>query len=419
MKRNGHDSQLIRGAIGLLLGCWMGVAVQAEAEILTTPPPSNDTELWVMAGQSNMVGCGRHVRKLEPDPRIWLYNMDNTWIPAVPPLHRIFESVAPVHREIFWKTDQITEEDFLERGERSKRSPAGGVGLGYFFAKRLIEGIDSEVGLIASAHGGTTMEQWDPKKLSEGDHSLYGATINRIKAVGGKVRGILWYQGESEAMEPGQEKVYEAEFLELIDSFRRDTGDEDLPFILVQIGRWARAKDPRADNWDTVRDIQRRVATQRENVWVTSAIDLELDDQIHLSMAGHERLGARMAEIALGQVYGIENRAVPIDLKSVEVEKADSNRPVIRVHFDGVDGKLVSQGPATGFRIRTDRAGESVPQPCRVDFDPDHPSTAILRFGYSLTLPATLIYGKGLDPYVNIVDEKDMPVPAFSYEMNQ
>jgi sialate O-acetylesterase len=366
-----------------------------------------------------MVGCGKRIEEYEADPRIWLYNMDNRWIPAVPPLHRIFESVAPVHRHIFFQTDQISEEDFRKRGEQSQRSPQGGVGLGYFFAKRLLESIDREIGLIACAHGGTTMRQWDPALKEQGDDSLYGATLNRIRMVEGNLKGILWYQGESEAMEPGAAETYEQDLLHLIDSFRKDTGKQDLPFLFVQIGRWSIGNDSRGGNWEIIRDLQRHVSTQRDQVFMTSAIDLPLDDQIHLSAAGQKRLGGRLAEIALTEVYGKPDHGKAIQLESVSVEKAESDRPVIECRFGGVTGKLQSQGRPHGFEIRTGGTDTVVPQPYEIECHPEDPSMLVLRMGRPLPLPATLIHGPGLDPYVNIVDDLDMPIPAFTCELKQ
>ena len=54
-------------------------------------------------------------------------------------------------------------------------------------------------GIIACADGGTSMQQWDPARKSEGGKSLYGATLRRVQKNGGKVAGVIWYQGESDA----------------------------------------------------------------------------------------------------------------------------------------------------------------------------------------------------------------------------
>src|SRR6202023_1447306 len=74
-----------------------------------------------------------------------------------------------------------------------------GSGLGLPFAVEMVARTGIPVGLVPCAHGGTSMDQWSPAlKDREGD-SLYGSMYRRFVAVGGRVRGVLWYQGESDA----------------------------------------------------------------------------------------------------------------------------------------------------------------------------------------------------------------------------
>jgi sialate O-acetylesterase len=267
--------------------------------------------------------------------------------------------------------------------------------------------------------------------------SLYGAMMERIAMVGGEIRGIIWYQGESDALTAGAEQVYEEAFLHLIDSIRSDLGVTELPVIYVQIGRFVHPYGSRAYGWEKIRDIQRRVTSQRKNLYMVSAIDLMLEDAIHVAFEGYQRLGPRLAEIALTEVYHQPNHATPISLDKIEVFALDSRRPMIRVRFNGVNGHLMASGRPAGFELRSMHPAEDptrfYPQHptadvplhviYRVDFDPNDPAAVILGVfdnspillgkPHSLTEPVALVYGGGTDPYVNIVDEKDMPIPAF------
>ena len=62
----------------------------------------------------------------------------------------------------------------------------------------------------------------------------------------GKVKGVLWYQGESDAL--GREdawKLYPQVFSRFIASVRSDFGQAEPPFDFVQIGRfisWRRSQ---------------------------------------------------------------------------------------------------------------------------------------------------------------------------------
>jgi hypothetical protein len=84
------------------------------------------------------------------------------------------------------------------RGVAAKSSQGSGVGL--FFAREMLKrsgGVPQ--GLICTAHGGTSMQQWSPDRKHLGGASLYASMLTSIKATGQPVAGILWYQGESDA----------------------------------------------------------------------------------------------------------------------------------------------------------------------------------------------------------------------------
>ena len=173
-------------------------------------------DLWVLGGQSNMEGVGDLVDVETDHPRVHSFQSREHWALAEEPLHWLGESPRPVHH-ILWGQPLPTE--------APPRDPARtkGAGLGLSFAKALADQTGLPVGLIPAAHGGTSMQQWDPARKGQGGHSLYGATLERVKAVGGKVAGILWYQGESDA-NPADAALYEARMTTLVQSFRADLG---------------------------------------------------------------------------------------------------------------------------------------------------------------------------------------------------
>src|SRR5205823_5581329 len=146
----------------------------------------------------------------------------------------------------------------------------------------------------------------------------------------GPIKGVVWYQGETDAMLPETAQAYGKALLGLIDSLRADTADPDLPFVCVQIGRYAMRADEKTNRaWETVREAQRLAAQKRKHVFLVSAIDLLTDDPIHLSYEGQERLGRRIAEIASSMVYRLPGHGKPIDLQSAEVLQPQNERPMI------------------------------------------------------------------------------------------
>lgn len=88
---------------------------------------------------------------------------------------------------------------------------------------------------------------------------------------------------------------------------------------------------------------------------------------------------------------------------------------MIRLRFRGVTGRLRAAGRATGFELRQTTPGSDLMRMIyRVDFDPDDPSALIVGVWRPFKQEKDrLVYAAGVNPYVNIVDEKDIPIPAF------
>lgn len=386
--------------------------VSAESKA-THPCPIDDIDIWVCAGQSNMAGGGLVTKTYRTERGIMLFNMDDTWIPAKEPVTRIFSAACPAIKDVLvagWG-----EESYKVLVKQEKTKPFGGIGPAMFFAKDIVKSTGREIGLIPCALGGTSMAQWDPALKDKGGASLYGSMIERIAMVGGKIKGLIWYQGEAETG-PGLQEPFEKTWLNFVDSVRRDTGIPDLPIIYVQISRYC--VDLPDQNyglaWEAIRDKQRTAAGMRKNLFVVPAIDLPIDDLIHIGTAGHERLGKRMAEVALDKVYKVEGHATTIDYDSYEIlPMLDVLHNTMRIRFKGVNGKLQAQGRPSGFSLRSDKPGADGPMVFKVDLDPKDPSSVIVHYSKPIEKPVHLYYGAGLDPYANIVDSKDMAIPAF------
>jgi len=302
-----------------------------------------------------------------------------------------------------------TIDEFLQQAAESEQKLVG-VSFGYFFAEHLLTEIKGPIGLLQL--GCRTIKQWDP----ESTETLYAALNSRARVAKEKIKGFIYYQGETDAATHANAPDFEKDLLRMIDLVRGELNDPDLPIIIVQLGRCARrgSEELKAD-WETVREAQRTVQSQRESVYTVSAIDLLIDDAVHISHEGQIRLGRRLAEIALSEVYQKPGHGRSIDFESMEVINPVGERPMIRVRFSGVTGQLQAEGRPNGFELRpTSSKDDEYHEVYRVDFDPNIPNAVIVGIFHPFTDdPYELIYGGGLAPYVNIVDERDMPVPAF------
>jgi len=379
-----------------------------------------EADIWILAGQSNMQGAGR-TPDSTADARLWMLNMDGRWMPARNPLHRIFEAKEPSYELGFYEltAKNISNKDsfhleFLKNREQSRKNPyaVGGVGPGLYFGKRITEATGRPIGLIPCALGGATIELWSPERKSRGDSSLYGTMISRAMPFRKRIKGILWSQGESEAMF-GLTDTYEQKLLHFIDQLRKDLDSPDLPVVIVQIGRMITDAKDQQVNWEKIREIQRQVIKKRKNLYLTTAIDLPLDDAVHTSTDGQKRLGARMAELALSYIYKLPGHAVGIELEGLSLHKEEaSGLYYLDLAFKGVCGRLRSGAAPSDFQLRVDGKQNFLYVISRTELLSQSPS--VIRLFLSAKPPAnTMLYaGAGSNPFMNVTDDLDTPVPA-------
>ena len=348
-------------------------------------------DLWVLAGQSNMEGVGDLVDIEKPSPFVHSLQSREEWAVAEEPLHWPGESPRIIHH-ILGGAEVVP--DPLPSHDPTRTT---GAGLGLTFAKERYVRTGVPIGLIPAAHGGTSMEQWNPELREQGDMSLYGALLKRVELVGGKVAGVLWYQGESDASSQGVE-LYQLRMHALLDALRSDLRQPDLPFYYVQINSFV-SHDADINGWNGIREAQRSWSALHTRTAMVSAIDLGLDDAIHIGTQDLKRLGRRLADVADG-------------LPAPELVGAnfESERSLIRVTYRYVRGGLHANGRPAGFSLR-DNNGRELPFVYKVILDEN---TAVLYLIDDVLPPNTVLwYGWGLNPYCNVTDAADAALPAF------
>ncbi len=184
-------------------------------------------DLWILAGQSNMEGVGNLADTPLPSNLVNSFDMTDAWGMATDPLHRLPDAVNRVH----WRKDAQGNPVKLE-GEALRQWIANrkkGAGVGLPFALEMVRRTGVPIGLIPCAHGGTSMDQWSPALKDKGGDSLYGGMVRRFQAAGGRVKGVLWYQGESDAGAQAA-PLFEEKFVRLIEAVRPISASPACPF---------------------------------------------------------------------------------------------------------------------------------------------------------------------------------------------
>lgn len=350
-------------------------------------------DIWVLGGQSNMEGCGDMIDMESSHPLVMSYNLAEKWEQAEEPLHWLMDSIDSSHAA----QDEPAHSDTMAEARRIRTK---GAGCGLTFAKYMVEATGVPIALLPCGHGGTRMFEWDPGKLDMGGASLYGSMMRRIDVVGGKVAGMLWYQGCSDAMTPGDPPLFAQRLRDFVSAVRTHLNDPDMPFYQVQIGKvFVEPNDDLILWWNQIQNDQRDSELEIPHQAMTSAIDLPMDDLIHIGTSAQKRLGLRFAKMALGEV------------STIKIERAWQSAPCeVRVRFSGVNGKLVSPGQLSGFSLRN-ASGPNHNMYCQ-KVDDTNPNEVLLKIQEPLADDMVLWYGWGIYPLCNLVDEQDMPVPV-------
>jgi len=367
-------------------------------------------DLWVLAGQSNMEGHGDLLDVQQPAPLVRSFDMADRWRQAEEPLHTVVSAVDPVH----WPLNAQKEPERLtgQPLETYLANRKKGAGLALPFAVEMVERTGVPIGLIPCAHGGTSMEQWNPAWKDREGESLYGSMFRRVQAAGGHVRGVLWYQGESDANAKAEPAFLER-FENFVKAVRADLNQPDLPFYYVQIGRHVDSAN--IAEWNAVQLAQLRAEAEIPHSGMVAAVDLQLDDSIHVSTPDLKRLGRRMADLICIDLFPRLKNYGEMKRGPRPVEAAFEGG-VVKVSFAGVNGRLQSEGRMSGFSIH-DSKGAPLPVIYKSRVDAAEASTMLLYVQGKLPPDAMLWYGFGKDPYCNVRDAADMAVPVFAMKI--
>jgi sialate O-acetylesterase len=152
------------------------------------------------------------------------------------------------------------------------------------------------------------------------------------------VRGVLWYQGETNA---GRAAAYADGFKRLIQDWRGQFGDPDMPFLFVQLASFLPLADnrPGAGSWAELRASQ-AAALALPHTGMATAIDVGNADDIH--PRNKRTVGQRLAGLALHEL-GL--RAAP------------ASGPRLLGH-EVKGGEFSLRFGATGGGLRTAQVGE-------------------------------------------------------------
>ncbi|MFC1758787.1 sialate O-acetylesterase [Planctomycetota bacterium] len=318
-------------------------------------------EVWYASGQSNMQmsldACARRIPAIKemaeaaPSDDIRMLRVDDADSP---------QPLTQRQKATSWQIDNPSN----RRGQSA---------VAYFFARQLHETLDVPIGVIEGSWGGKPIEGFIPRDqfemraplrpilaLAEQDRladlaALKGGVVVRNTAgLPGRIfnarvapiapyglRGVIWYQGESNAGRGEDPQNYRIKMRALVDGFRSTWNQPKMPCYFVQLP----AFNDQATGWVRLREEQ-RLSLDIEHTGMAVTIDLR-DADIH--PANKLDVGKRLARWALAKTYG---RKIPFSgplFKSATVEGAS-----MLVEFEHAEsGLMVARKEGLGSLIRT------------------------------------------------------------------
>lgn len=241
-------------------------------------------QLFILAGQSNMVGYGSNLEELpielrESDKILW-FDRENRWSSLQVPTEPLPFSYRVLN-------------------------PSGGFGIEVSLGQKLSRNRKKPVAFVKYAVNGTSLaDDWKP------DGKLYTNAITRVQqAINSlsytetlEIAGFFWIQGEKDALNETAAIYYERNLVQFIERIRQDLNEPQLPFIIGKIPVESQQQtrlglDGFYPYANQVRQAQQNIIQIVTNTAVVETLDLpRIDDNLHLSSQGLIELGYRLAE---------------------------------------------------------------------------------------------------------------------------
>jgi sialate O-acetylesterase len=177
--------------------------------------------------------------------------------------------------------------------------------------------------------------------------TIYNAMIAPLGAYG--LRGVLWYQGESNT---GEADSYQALLAGLMADWRHQFGAA-LPFLIVQLPNFGQQPvTPVESGWAALREAQRLAVAHDPHAGL--AVSIDIGDAHNLHPTNKQDVGKRLARAARRVIYG---ESIPPSGPAAQGAARDGGE--IAVEFADIERGLVAYSHDTpiGFELCEDAAG--------------------------------------------------------------
>ncbi|HUI33314.1 MAG TPA: sialate O-acetylesterase [Dysgonamonadaceae bacterium] len=307
-------------------------------------------EVWLCSGQSNMqqpikgydgqptFGSVMAIAKSN-NPKLRLFTVDR----------------------VGSKTPSDDVEKYTAWQQASPESVADFSAVAYFFGQQLQEILDVPVGLIHTSWGGSTVEAWMSsdaikqyqtvnldevditKQTNQIPTALFNSMINPL--IPYTIKGVLWYQGESNRNEPEKYKEF---FPAMVKDWKNRWEIGDFPFYYVQIAPYMYGNNKAfqtVDNSAFMREAQLQCLDLIPNSGI--AITMDVGDDYSIHPPKKKEVADRLLFNALNQTYGYKS----VDYAAPIFDSQEIKDGGIIVKFKNAERGLYSYNELEGFEI--------------------------------------------------------------------
>ena len=224
---------------------------------------------------------------------------------------------------------------------------------------------------------------------------MYNALIHPL--IPYAIRGAIWYQGEANA-------PFHVDYRELlpglITAWRREWGQGDFPFGIVQLANYGGQQTRPVERWGyvNIRDAQ-AAALRVPNTFLATAVDIGEGGNIH--PRNKQEVGRRLALGALATAYGQKLVHSGPVYRSMTIEGSS-----IRLQFDSTGGLRSKGDPIVGFVVAgQDRAFYFAK--ARIEGE------SVVVWSEKVPAPVAVRYAWACNPVCNLYNGADLPVFPF------
>ncbi|KPM30786.1 Sialate O-acetylesterase [Croceitalea dokdonensis DOKDO 023] len=238
--------------------------------------------------------------------------------------------------------------------------------IGYLFGKKLFQKLNVPIGIIEAAWGGTRIEAWLPKKVAEQDDNIslpdalpeeankrklptliYNGMVHPFQDL--TIRGVLWYQGETNRTNPEPYKRY---LHYLVKAWRSQWQNHELPFYMVQIAPYAYEKyrNTEAIKAALIREAQLLASQEIPHTGLVVTSDVGHCSDIHPPKK--EPIAERLSFWALHHQYGYKDVTYASPVLGSQKTHGEKMELYFKFPLNGTDAQVTSFGKSLmGFEI--------------------------------------------------------------------